>query len=101
MRRFVPIALLALLVLLVLVVLVGRQRRSEPPATARGEPPVIAAADPPATPTVKPIHGQRLLTATISDPKTFNPITAVDASSATATGELFDGLVRLNPLTTE
>jgi peptide/nickel transport system substrate-binding protein len=45
-------------------------------------------------------HGQRLVTATISDPKTFNALTAVDASSASATGPLFEGLVRLNPDTT-
>jgi peptide/nickel transport system substrate-binding protein len=59
------------------------------------------SGEPSATPAAKPVHGQRLVTATISDPKTFNPITAVDASSASATGELFDGLVRLNPQTTE
>jgi len=46
-------------------------------------------------------HGQRLITATISDPKTFNPLIAVDASSAGATDELFDGLVRLNARTLE
>ena len=44
---------------------------------------------------------QRLITATISDPKTFNSLIAVDASSGNATGPLFDGLVRLNPETTE
>src|ERR1019366_7564083 len=59
------------------------------------------SGEPSATPAAKPVHGQRLVTATISDPKTFNPITAVDASSASVTGELFDGLVRLNPQTTE
>ncbi len=79
MRRFVSIPLLLLLVL------VGCQQWSEPSAT----------------PAAKAMHGQRLITATISDPKTFNPLTAVDASSAGATGELFDGLVRLNPQTTE
>ncbi len=44
-------------------------------------------------------HAQRLTTATISDPKTFNPILAVDASSGSATEPLFEGLVRLNPQT--
>ncbi len=42
-----------------------------------------------------------LTTATISDPKTFNPILSVDAASGAATGDLFEGLVRTNPLTTE
>lgn len=41
-----------------------------------------------------------LVSATISDPKTFNPLLSVDAASSTATGDLFDGLVRLNPRTT-
>ncbi|MBI3784530.1 MAG: ABC transporter substrate-binding protein [Deltaproteobacteria bacterium] len=44
---------------------------------------------------------QRLTTANISDPKTFNPITSIDQSSAAAVGDLFEGLVRTNPLTTE
>jgi peptide/nickel transport system substrate-binding protein len=79
MRRFVSIPLLLLLVL------VGCQQSGEQSAT----------------PAAKAVHGQRLITATISDPKTFNPLTSVDASSAGATGELFDGLVRLNPQTTE
>lgn len=42
---------------------------------------------------------QRLVTATISDPKTFNPITSVDASSNEAMSPLLDGLIRLNPET--
>lgn len=42
-----------------------------------------------------------LTTATISDPKTFNPILSVDAASSAATGDVFEGLVRTNPLTTE
>ena len=44
---------------------------------------------------------QRLLSATISDPKTFNPLLVVDSASAAAVGDSFEGLVRLNPLTTE
>ncbi len=43
----------------------------------------------------------RLTTASISDPKTFNPILSVDAASSAATGDLFEGLVRVNPVTTE
>src|SRR5262245_31079748 len=46
-------------------------------------------------------HRQHLTTATISDPKTFNPVLAVDASSANATEDLFEGLLRLNPQTLE
>ena len=45
-------------------------------------------------------HGDSLVTATISDPKTFNPLIAVDAASAEATGKIFDALLRLDPRTT-
>lgn len=51
-------------------------------------------------PSAKP-RPQLLTTATISDPKTFNPVLSVDAASSAATGDLFEGLVRINPLTTE
>lgn len=54
-----------------------------------------------APPTAPAARAQRLLTATISDPKTFNPLLVVDSASATAVGDVFDGLVRMNPLTTE
>ncbi|HTY56104.1 MAG TPA: ABC transporter substrate-binding protein, partial [Candidatus Binataceae bacterium] len=43
---------------------------------------------------------QMLYSATISDPKTFNPVLVTDAGSAGVTGNLFEGLVRLNPVTT-
>ena len=43
----------------------------------------------------------RLFTGTISDPKTFNVLLAVDQTSASAVGEVFDSLVRLNPTTVE
>lgn len=85
MRHFASIAFLAV------VPLLGCQPGTESSAPAGGSP----------VPVLKAAHGQRLVTATISDPKTFNPITAVDNSSASATGELFEGLVRLNPKTTE
>lgn len=45
-------------------------------------------------------QGDRMVTAIISDPKTFNPVTSVDSASSDALDELFDGLVRLNPKTT-
>ncbi len=45
-------------------------------------------------------RGDRLVTATISDPKTFNPLMSVDSASATAVSDVFEGLVRLNPRTT-
>jgi peptide/nickel transport system substrate-binding protein len=35
-----------------------------------------------------------------SDPGTFNPIIVTDASSGTAIGDLFEGLVKINPKTT-
>jgi peptide/nickel transport system substrate-binding protein len=45
-------------------------------------------------------RGDRLVTATISDPKTFNPLMSVDSASAAAVGDIFEGLVRLNQRTT-
>jgi peptide/nickel transport system substrate-binding protein len=58
---------------------------------------------PSSTPTAAPAASreQPLLTATISDPKTFNPILATDEPSNVAVGQLFDALVRLDPRTTE
>ncbi len=66
------------------------------PSTSNGPPPS-------GTPTPAPLAAreQPLLTATISDPKTFNPILAVDEPSNVAIGQLFDALVRLDPRTTE
>jgi len=37
----------------------------------------------------------------ISDPKTFNPILVTDSASSGALSDVFESLVRLNPLTTE
>jgi peptide/nickel transport system substrate-binding protein len=45
-------------------------------------------------------QGDRLVTAMISDPKTFNPLISVDSASTEAVDEIFEGLVRLNPKTT-
>jgi peptide/nickel transport system substrate-binding protein len=43
---------------------------------------------------------QTLYHSTISDPRTFNPILVTDSASSQAIGDLFEGLVRINPLTT-
>lgn len=48
-----------------------------------------------------PTRPQRFRSATIGDPKTFNPLLVVDSASAAVVGDLFEGLVRLNPLTAE
>jgi len=47
-------------------------------------------------------HGlnQILYTAVASDPRTFNPILITDATSGTLTGDLFESLIRVNPVTT-
>jgi peptide/nickel transport system substrate-binding protein len=58
------------------------------------------AGAPPASSAATPIS-QRLVDATISDPKTFNPILVTDNASGEALRDVFDGLLRLNPLTTE
>jgi len=55
---------------------------------------------PAATPTATR-YEQRLASATISDPKTFNPLLAVDRASGLAVQDVFDALVRMNPLTLE
>jgi peptide/nickel transport system substrate-binding protein len=44
--------------------------------------------------------GRRLVTATLSDPKTFNPVLVTDAASSGALSPLFEGLVKTNPKTT-
>jgi peptide/nickel transport system substrate-binding protein len=46
------------------------------------------------------VSGLRLVTATASDPKTFNPILVTDQTSNLALAEIFEGLVRTNPETT-
>jgi peptide/nickel transport system substrate-binding protein len=43
---------------------------------------------------------QILYTAVASDPRTFNPILITDATSGALTGDLFESLIRLNPVTT-
>ncbi len=43
---------------------------------------------------------QTLYSSTVSDPRTFNPILVTDNVSAQAVGDLFEGLVRINPITT-
>lgn len=58
-----------------------------------------AGTDTPAA--ARPAHPQHLFTASFADPKTFNPILTVDATSAAAIADVFDSLVRLNPRTTE
>lgn len=54
-----------------------------------------------ATPTVATAaaHGDRFTQATISDPKTFNPVMVTDAASGDILGEVFESLVRFNPKT--
>jgi len=46
-------------------------------------------------------HGDRLTQATISDPKTFNPILVTDAASGDVLRDVFEGLVRFNPFKSE
>ena len=53
------------------------------------------------SPVAKPLRQRPLATATISDPKTFNPLLVTDTASGAAIGKLFDTLVRLNELKAE
>lgn len=43
---------------------------------------------------------QTLYSSMVSDPRTFNPILVTDSASGQAVGDLFEGLVRINPVTT-
>ncbi|MGH7913508.1 MAG: ABC transporter substrate-binding protein [Candidatus Binataceae bacterium] len=43
---------------------------------------------------------QILYQSSISDPRTFNPILVTDAASGEVIGDLFEGLVKINPITT-
>jgi peptide/nickel transport system substrate-binding protein len=43
---------------------------------------------------------QILYSTTTSDPRTFNPVLVTDATSGDIVGNMFEGLVKLNPLTT-
>ncbi|MGH7934956.1 MAG: ABC transporter substrate-binding protein [Candidatus Binataceae bacterium] len=45
-------------------------------------------------------RAQILYDSTISDPRTFNPILVTDAASGDVVDHLFEGLVRINPVTT-
>lgn len=74
------------LVLLPLAVLLACRNSSEPTATAA--PRTARGA-------------QQFVTAAISDPKTFNPLLVVDEGSRLALEPLFEGLVRINPVTLE
>ena len=78
----------ALLLVVLLAAAVGCQRDEE--ASTLTVPPSPAAA-----------AKQQLTQATLSDPKTFNPILVVDSASAMALEDVFEALVRLNPKTTE
>ncbi len=72
------------IVLAAVLLTVACQQSSTPSATTP------AAAGP---------RPQRIVSATISDPKTFNPLLVVDSGSAAAVGNSFEGLLRLNPKT--
>jgi len=43
---------------------------------------------------------QTMFTSTLGDPRTFNPILVTDSTSGQAIGDMFEGLVRINPITT-
>ncbi|MGE4356987.1 MAG: ABC transporter substrate-binding protein [Candidatus Omnitrophota bacterium] len=47
------------------------------------------------------VYGGTLTLATISDPKSFNPIVAKETSTTVITGLIFEGLTRLNGITLE
>jgi len=62
---------------------------------------ITACQRPEGAGTTAAARGQHVVSATIGDPKTFNPLLVVDSVSATAVGASFEGLVRLDPQTTE
>ena len=60
----------------------------------------LAACNPAAL-TANPSQPPELVMTILSDPKTFNPVIATDATSSDVGGMLFDGLTRQNPITGE
>ncbi len=61
----------------------------------------LTACNPGALLSVNASQVPQLVDAILSDPKTFNPILASDATSAAVGSMMFDGLVKQNPLTGE
>jgi peptide/nickel transport system substrate-binding protein len=51
-------------------------------------------------PAIDHAHEQVLYDAQISDPRTFNPILVTDSTSGGMIGDIFQGLIRIDPLTT-
>lgn len=70
-------------------------------AACNSAPATPASSPTPAAAAARPRHASHLFTATIADPKTFNPLIVTDAASSAAIGDLFDALVRLDPRTLE
>jgi len=65
-------------------------------AACNSAPAPDAATPVPTLPAPRAAHPQHLFTATIADPKTFNPIIVTDAASRTAVSDVFDTLLRLD-----
>lgn len=55
----------------------------------------------PSTLRANPAQSSQLVQAILSDPKTFNPVIATDATSSDVGGMIFEGLVSQNPITGE
>lgn len=66
--------------------------------------PEPAHTEPSSTPSLaapSPKHGGKIVLATISDPKSFNPIVAKETSTTAVTNLIFEGLTKTNGVTTE
>jgi peptide/nickel transport system substrate-binding protein len=66
-------------------------------AACHSGPAPDAATPIPTLPAPRAAHPQHLFTATVGEPKTFNPIIATDAASRAAVNDVFDTLLRLDP----
>ncbi|MGD9763652.1 MAG: ABC transporter substrate-binding protein [Candidatus Binatia bacterium] len=75
-----------------IAILIALAGCTDEPSASDVAPTPVGAADPP-----RIARPQHLFTATIADPKTFNPIIATDAASRAAVCDVFDTLVRLDP----
>ena len=66
-----------------------------PPEPPQAEPSTTSSFAP------SPRHGGKIVLATISDPKSFNPIVAKETSTTAVTNLIFEGLTKTNGVTTE
>jgi len=104
-RRFLSLLVTGVVVFATMLVLVGCGEGTAPNTPSTGSPTGPAGSEQPRTegafePEIGRVGGE-LVVASISDPKSFNPITAKETSTTQVTGLIFEGLTRTHGITTE